>query len=115
MVCPMSLAKNNNVVTEIAPCGLLCLKCQLYQAKICHGCYNENQKLSEKCPVTGEVPFDEALELITCMNEKAVEKCEECADFGPCETYEAMLIKCPFSRPVHELNEGVTYLIKENQ
>ena len=26
-----------------------------------------------------------------------------------------MLIKCPFSRPVHELNKGVTYLIKEKK
>jgi hypothetical protein len=111
----MSISETNNVVTEIAPCGLLCLQCRLYQAKICQGCYNENQKLDEKCPVTGEVPFEESLHLITCMNEKGVDKCEDCTEFPECSIYEAMLIKCPFSRPVHELKEGLTYLIKEKK
>lgn len=111
----MASTKKNHVVTEIAPCGLLCLNCELYLARICHGCYNENQYLEEKCPVTGEAPFEESLQLITCMNDKNVNKCEECKDFEECETYEAMLIKCPFSRPVHELKKGVTYLIKEKK
>lgn len=114
MVRTMPNSKNH-VVTEIAPCGLLCSKCELYISNICHGCYNENQNLEEKCPVTGEDPFEESLKLITCINEKNVNKCEECKEFNDCEIYENMFIKCPFSKPLHQLEKGKTYLVKEKK
>jgi hypothetical protein len=115
MVDPMSNIKENHVTTEIAPCGLLCSKCHLYIAKICLGCYNENQRLDEKCAVTGEDPFEESLRLITCMNERDVNMCLECQDYGDCDTYEIMFIKCPFSKPEFQLEPGKTYLIKEKK
>jgi hypothetical protein len=107
--------KENHVTTEIAPCGLLCSRCHLFVAKICAGCYNENQKLEEKCAVTGENPYEESLKLISCMNEKNVSICTECNEFEDCEIYEAMFIRCPFSQPEFQLEPGVTYLIKERK
>lgn len=111
----MSNIKENHVITEIAPCGLLCSRCHLYIAKICLGCYNENEKLTDKCAVTGEHPFEESLKLISCMNERDVDMCSECQDYGDCETYEMMFIKCPFSQPEYLLEPGITYLIKEKK
>lgn len=111
----MSNVRENHVITEIAPCGLLCSKCPLYVAKICFGCYNENMYLKEKCPVTGENPYEESLKLITCMNERDVSMCTECQDYGDCEIYEMMFIKCPFSKPQYQLESGATYLVKERK
>jgi hypothetical protein len=111
----MPESNENNVTTEIAPCGLLCIQCHLFETLLCSGCYNENQKLIEKCAVTGENPYEESLKLISCMNEKGVNMCSGCEEFQGCNIYETMFIKCPFSKPEFQLEPGVTYLIKEKK
>jgi hypothetical protein len=111
----MALTQKNHVITEIAPCGLSCSQCELFLAEKCEGCYNENLKIGEKCPVTGESPYEESMVLISCMNDKDMGICNDCEEFEGCEIYSAMLIKCPFSRPMYELDPGITHLVKEQK
>jgi hypothetical protein len=115
MVCKMPKPSQNFVVTERAPCGLICSRCDSYTAKICSGCYSENSKISNKCAVLKGEPFEEAKKVINCMREKGVEQCLDCELFETCEIYEALLIKCPFKRPVHDLKPGFSYLVKERK
>jgi hypothetical protein len=111
----MSRASNNSVITERAPCGLICSKCDSFIAKICSGCYSENSKKREKCTVLNGEPFEEAKTLVQCMNEKGVDQCLDCELLETCEIYETMLIKCPFKRPVYDLKPGFSYLVKEKK
>ena len=105
----------DSVVTDIAPCGLLCSRCDCYIAKTCMGCYTESQRSEWECPVLSGKPFPENQELIACMNEKDVEQCGDCRLFEGCQIYEAMLMKCPFIKPVYELKSGFAYLVKERK
>ena len=111
----MPQASKNSVVTERAPCGLICTRCDSFLAKICSGCYAENSKISVKCIVLDGKPFEESKALIQCLMDKGLENCLECELFETCEIYEAMLMKCPFKRPVHDLKPGFSYLVKEKK
>jgi hypothetical protein len=105
----------NNVITERAPCGLLCAKCDSFIAQICLGCYKQNSRLKEKCPVLSGEPFEESKRLVECMAEKGLEGCGDCDLFGECEVYDVLLLKCPFKRPVYDLKPGYGYLVKEKK
>lgn len=111
------MPKNTNdaVVTDIAPCGLLCSRCDCYLAKTCMGCYTESQRSDWECPVLSGEPFPENKTLIECMNDKGVENCGDCPLFIECQIYEAMLLKCPYKKPVYELTSGFAYLVKEKK
>jgi hypothetical protein len=111
----MPHASIDNVVTERAPCGLICTVCESYIAKKCLGCYPQNSKSERKCIVLDGNPCDISQELIKCMKEKKVVKCTDCKLFESCETYEALLIMCPFKRPIHDLKPGFGYLVKEKK
>ncbi len=115
MVHPMPRRSENIVITEIAPCGLICSRCESFLAEKCSGCYTENSKRRKKCPVLDGKPFEESMILIACMKEKGVEQCTECEEFKTCEFYEAVLLKCPFKGPVYDLKPGYGYLIKEKK
>ena len=103
-----------SVVTELAPCGLTCVKCESYLLKNCPGCYSANTE-KKKCPVLTGTPFEASKRLILCLIEKDFEKCSDCDEFEICDTYEAMLMTCPFKKPEYDLKPGFTYLVKEKK
>jgi len=111
----MTPSIKNKVVTERAPCGLICARCESFLVRKCLGCYNENSKAKQKCPVLSGEPFEESKMLIKCMGEKGVELCLDCDLYKDCEIYEALLIKCPFKRPIYDLKPGFSYLVKEKK
>jgi hypothetical protein len=103
------------VFTEVAPCGLMCTRCESFTAGKCKGCYTENSQSKKQCPVLTDTPFKESERLVLCMREKRVKKCINCRHYPQCEIYENMLIRCPFKRPVFELKPGFAYLVKERK
>ncbi len=111
----MSRKSDNKVITELAPCGLICSRCDSFLAKKCLGCYQESSKAGNSCPITLGERLEESERLIQCMDDKGVERCNECELFVDCELYEAMLITCPFKGPVHDLKPGFSYLVEERK
>jgi hypothetical protein len=111
----MSPQIKNHVVTEIAPCGLMCAKCESFLAKKCLGCYTENSKRRGKCPVVDGEPFEESKDLVHCMRDHRVRQCLSCKEYVRCEIYEKLLLRCPFKHPVHDLKPGFGYIVKEKK
>lgn len=111
----MARKSENDVVTEIAPCGLLCSRCESFFAKKCLGCYEENTNRNDRCQVLETTPFEEARILIDCIKGKGVAQCQKCEMFENCEIYEAMLLKCPFKRPTYDLKPGFGYIVNEKK
>ncbi len=103
------------VVTERAPCGLLCTKCESFIARICRGCYTENLKRKDKCTIVDGDPIKESEDLLQCINIKGFEQCDACEELEGCDIYDTLLLKCPFKKPVHDLTPGFGYLVKEKK
>ncbi|UCE38211.1 MAG: DUF835 domain-containing protein [Thermoplasmata archaeon] len=111
----MTTGKNDKVITDRAPCGLSCARCESFLAEKCSGCYLENSRRKDMCAVVVGEPFEESKKLILCMREKKKDMCNDCEEFEVCEIYDALLLKCPFKRPIYDLKPGYGYLVKEKK
>ncbi len=104
---------DNKVITDLAPCGLVCSSCDSYLAKKCLSCYEEISRGVKTCPVTAGERYKESEKLIQCLGSGELDRCIDCESFEDCEIYDTMLMKCPFKGPVHDLKPGFSYLVEE--
>ena len=106
-----------DVVTDRAPCGLLCSLCDSFIDGVCAGCYGQNEMVSseERCSILDGHELAESKEVIACMQRHEVSLCNDCPEVVGCPVYAALLYSCPFKRPKYLLLKKTSYITHEKK